>query len=564
MYYLFNSVKAALLLLSCALLTACGGGDGSANSGATDTGDGVVAGLLAAPITEEQATRFLWKSTFGPTDESIAQVRQLGYASFVDRQLNLQTAQYSSYLLEPYGYPGRTQLDGQCAQHASELTRVCLEWIYEKQRAPSVIFFKSAVHDPDQLRLRVAFALSQILVVSMNLDYRTAYGMRSYQQMLRSMAFGNYRDVLMAVSMHPYMGAWLDHAKNSRQAPNQNYARELLQLFSVGTYLLNQDGTYQLNAQGERQETYTEAHVRDFARALTGWTYPASFMGENLTQANDSHDSGSKSLLMGQVLPANQSAMADLQGVINNVFNHPNTGPYVSRQLIQFLVTSNPSPAYVARVVKVFNKNASNTRGDLKSVVRAILLDPEALSPSDTAGRLLEPAIAAAGLVRAVGGATDGAYLDEMSFAQGQRPFAAPSVFNFYSFQYQLPVAGGRLQAPQFAIATLPAVSARLQYLENLLNAGSVSADLSLPQGYRSGTQLAFSTAWIALAGTNVDGLIDKLNVRLAGGVLSKVNRSLIAQQVKMLPGNSAQELKQRLALAIFMVAASPHFMTHR
>ncbi|MDI9235206.1 DUF1800 domain-containing protein [Limnohabitans lacus] len=561
---LFAQHRLFALLLLTALLVACGGGEGTEGKAVADPDDGVLAGLLAAPVTEEQATRFLWKSAFGPTDESIALVRRLGYAGFVDRQLNLQTSQYSNYLMEPYGYPGRTELDGQCAQHGTESTRVCLEWIYEKQRAPSVIFFKSAVHDPDQLRLRVAFALSQILVVSMNLDYRTAYGMRSYQQMLRNMAFGNYRDVLMAITMHPYMGAWLDHAKNTRQAPNQNFARELLQLFSVGTYLLNQDGTYQLNARGELQETYTEAHVRDFSRALTGWTYPASFMGANLTQADDSHDTGSKTLLRGQILPANQSTTADLQGVIDNVFNHPNTGPYVCRQLIQFLVTSNPSPAYVARVVKVFNKNSSNARGDLKAVVRAILLDSEALNPPDAAGRLLEPAIASAGLVRAVGGASDGAYLDEMSFAQGQRPFAAPSVFNFYSFQYQLPVNGRRLQAPQFAIATLPAVTARLQYLDNLLSAGGAPADTSLPQGYRSGTQLSFPARWLQLAGTNVDALVDMLNVRLAGGVLTPASRNLIAAQVKALPGVSSQDQRGRVALAIFMVAATPHFMTHR
>ncbi|MBD8052031.1 DUF1800 domain-containing protein [Limnohabitans radicicola] len=562
----WNRCKAVLLLLACALLTACGGGGGTEGQANADTGDGTVAGLLAAPITEAQAVRFLWKSSFGPTTESIARLRQLGYARFVDEQLGLATGTYSDYLLDKWApNAGNVEFKFCETTYPNESAGRCYDWIYNRGRAPSIIFLRSAVHDADQLRLRMAFALSQMLVVSVNSDERHAYGMRSYQQMLRQNAFGNYRDILVKVTKHPYMGAWLNLGGSHASRPNENYPRELLQLFSVGTFLMNQDGTYVLNAQGRRIETYKQAHIEAFSKALTGWVFPPGFYSSEAMVVDESrHDKTPKILLNGQVIPAGTSAQQDLETVISNVFNHPNTGPFVVKQLIQFLVTSNPSPAYVARVVRVFNNNGQGVRGDMRAVVRAILLDSEALSPPDNAGRLLEPVLTMTGLVRAIGGTTDGAYLDQAAAAMQQRPFAAPSVFNFYPPDFALPLAGSKLVAPQFGILTMSTLTQRLEHAQNFLWAGSIPAEAGLPVGYARGTRLQWPAAWLQMAAGQAAPLVEMLNVRLTGGTLTAAQKNHIAAQVQSLPATTEAQRLERLRLATFLVYSSPQFMTHR
>ncbi len=558
---------------ACALLVACGGGN-SANNAAADTDDGLVAGLLAAPITEAQAVRFLWKSSFGPTTDSIARLRQLGYARFVDEQLNLPANRYNTYLLGDFGGYSNdaVAVDNYCRQQPIEVYPYCAYWVYYEPKAPSVVFLKSAVHDSDQLRLRVAFALSQILVISQNFSGRVSYGMRIYQQMLRDHALGNYREILLRMAKNPYMGVWLNNALNHKQAPNQNFARELLQLFSTGTYLLNEDGTFRRNAKGDLIENYTTKDIAELARAMTGWVYfnDPRFGTLAPTYTNDMvpdesrHDHNAKQLLSGQSLPAGRSAQQDLDAVIDNVFNHPSTPPYIVKQLIQFLVTSNPSPAYVKRVVNVFKRNTQGVRGDMKSVIRAILLDSEALNAPDNAGRLLEPVMVMTGIVRSVGGQTDGGFLDEAAAAMLQRPFVAPSVFNFYSPEFGLPKPGSQLKAPQFGIATTSSLTQRLNYLNQLIFADAIGPDPTLPKGYTTGSRLNWPSQWIALAGSQPTQLVDVLNTRLTGGVLVASQRALISSHVQSLPNNNESERLHRLRMAAFLVFASPQFMTHR
>ncbi|MDI9235217.1 DUF1800 domain-containing protein [Limnohabitans lacus] len=566
----WNRCKAVLLVLACALLTACGGGGGTEGRAAADTDDGTVAGLLAAPITEAQAVRFLWKSSFGPTTESIERLRQLGYARFVDEQLAMPAGVYNTYMLDYLSLLAPNRFDRICNSYPKENFNICLDWIINDIRAPSIIFLKSAVHDADQLRLRVAFALSQILVVSMNTSERTSHGMRSYQQMLRQNALANYRDILVKVTKHPYMGAWLDMGGNDKARPNENFARELLQLFSVGPFLLNQDGTYALNAQGRRVETYTQANIESFAKALTGWVFPGAgylspdYSTESMVAAESRHDQTAKTLLNGQVIPAGTGTEQDLQAVISNVFNHPNTGPFVVKQLIQFLVTSNPSPAYVARVVRVFNNNGQGVRGDMRAVVRAILLDSEALSPPDNAGRLLEPVLTMTGLVRAIGGTTDGAYLDQAAAAMQQRPFAAPSVFNFYPPDFALPLTGSKLMAPQFAILTKVTLMNRLSYAEELLFSNRIAPEFKIPNGIATGTSIRWPHVWIQMAAGEIAPLVDLLNVRLTGGALSVTQVNYITERVQALPSATEAQRFLRLRLATFLVYSSPQFMTHR
>ncbi len=253
---------------------------------------------------------------------------------------------------------------------------------------------------PDQLRQRVAFALSQIFVIGgSKVGDPTAY--TNYLQLLNNEAFTNYRQIMNDVTLSPAMGHWLDMVNNGK--PNvskgdhadENYAREFMQLFTIGTSQLNPDGSYQLDSNGNQIPTYTQNTVEAFALAYTGWTYPLmpgatqqtynpAYWNGPMVPVDSNHDTESKQLLVypgvagGGLLSAGQTAEQDLNGALDNVFNHPNVGPFVSRELIQHFVTSNSSPGYIQRVASVFNDNGSGVRGDMKSVITSILIDPEA------------------------------------------------------------------------------------------------------------------------------------------------------------------------------------------
>ena len=262
-------------------------------------------------------------------------------------------------------------------------------------------FFRNAVMAPDQLRQRVAFALSQILVVS-GTEINQAYAMQRYQQMLADLAFDNFRNVLTQVTLSPAMGNYLDMANNAKPnaatgvEPNENYAREVMQLFAIGTVELKPDGTPLTDAGGKRVATYDQDEIEGYAHVFTGWTYPtaagAAPRNGNNPQYFDGADGAALAIprLRGEgaarrraARRANLTMNADLANAIDSIFMHPNVGPFIGKQLIQKLVTGNPSPAYVARIAAVFNDNGAGVRGDLKAVVRAILLDPEARGADD-------------------------------------------------------------------------------------------------------------------------------------------------------------------------------------
>ena len=254
-------------------------------------------------------------------------------------------------------------------------------------------FYTNALYGPDQLRQRVAFALHQIIVVS-GVDITLPSRLTPYLQVLDRNAFGNYRNLLQEITLNPAMGNYLDMAGNTSTNPNENYAREVLQLFTIGLYQLNQDGTPVLDGSGQPIPAYDQNVVNAFARVFTGWNFataPATGIVnyiDPLVATESRHDTKAKTLLQGVTLPPNQKAAKDLSDALDNIFQHPNVPPFISKQLIQHLVTSNPSPSYVRRVADVFTNNGSGVRGDLKAVVRAILLDPEAAAnPAPEAGK---------------------------------------------------------------------------------------------------------------------------------------------------------------------------------
>jgi uncharacterized protein (DUF1800 family) len=372
------------------------------------------------------------------------------------------------------------------------------------------------------------------------------------------------------------MGRYLDMVNNDKPdaargiEPNENYARELLQLFSIGLYELNQDGTLRRDAAGARVPTYDQDTVEGFAHAFTGWTYPprpgvatVRHNPENyegwMALFPSNHATVAKKLLGGVVLPANQSGEKDLADAIDNVFNHPNVGPFIGRQLIQKLVTSNPSPEYVARVAQAFARSPEGVRGDMKAVLRAILLDPEArgdLKPDASYGKLKEPAQFAVGLLRALNGSTDGVYPRSAVANMGEDAFNAASVFNFYPPDFPLP-GSPELLGPEFGIQNTTSALNREGYVERLVISGGVAADSTVVGA--TGTVLNLSSL-LALAGDPA-ALVAALELKMIPGGLSAAARTLIVSSVRSV---DASDTQARVRRAAYLIAASPQYQTQR
>jgi uncharacterized protein (DUF1800 family) len=430
------------------------------------------------------------------------------------------------------------------------------------------------VSQPDQLRGRVAFALSQIFVTS-GVDHSRNYAMRHYQQIFRDRAFGNFHDLLLAVTLSPVMGDYLDMVNNRKadaatgSVPNENYAREILQLFSIGLYRLNPDGSLALDAAGEPVPTYDLEEIEGFARAFTGWTYPTvpgatprninprNYLG-NMRPVAANHDFGAKTLLDGAAAPANLSVEEDLAVALRNIFHHPNVGPFIGRQLIQKLVTSDPSPGYVRRVADVFANNGAGVRGDLRAVVRAILVDPEARGAAkiDPAyGKLSEPVLWMTGVLRAFGGRTDGVYPRNQSSSLAQFVFYPPSVFNYYSPDHF--IAGTDVYGPEFGILNTGTAIAKANVANALVYSAQIAPD---PAVYgATGTALDFSP-WLAVA---ADGraLADRLDRELLAGRMPPAMRTALVGAVNALP---ATDRLGRVRAAAWLVVTSPQFQVER
>ena len=383
------------------------------------------------PASEVDTVRFLEQASWGPTPAEVARVKAMGFMAYLNEQFNLaptNAAKGSNYPDLPFPLDDNTQ---QCpTSNPSDPNYnqgVCQRDNYTMYSVHRT-FFSSGLYGNDQLRQRVAFALHQIMVVSANSEVNRPSWMTVYLQALDRNAFGSYQTLLNEITLTPAMGEYLDMRLSTRTNPNENFAREVLQLFSIGTDTLNLDGTPQLDAQGATIPTYTQTQVNEFTRVFTGWNF-APALGAGITNFRDpmvprggqNHDAGAKTLLNGFTIPACTStnsaqnifcAQSDMTAVMSHLANHPNVGPFISKQLIQHLVTSNPSPAYVERVAKVFNNDCSglypqgctNVRGNLKLVVQAILLDPEARGDVKTDpnyGKLREPAQYIIGFLRA-------------------------------------------------------------------------------------------------------------------------------------------------------------------
>jgi uncharacterized protein (DUF1800 family) len=445
-------------------------------------------------------------------------------------------------------------------------------------------FYRNAINGPDQLRQRVAFALQQIVVVS-NLEVSGTYGFRNYHNMLLQNAFGNYRQVLKRVTLSPVMGDFLNNANNDKAAPNENFARELLQLFSIGTCELNADGSLKT---GRCVNTYDNAAVRNYAYALTGWTYPAggraswgcwpqglncTYYGGDMVGAPAFHDANARTLLQGVSKPAGSNPAAALELVLDSLMNHPNTAPFIGKQLIQFLVSSNPTPAYVQRVSTAFASGrfsaggisfGTGQRGDLAATVAAVLLDAEARGDAPraaTSGRLREPVLLMTGALRALNGRSDGAALGWWwGDTFRQHVFRPPSVFNYYPPDY--PVAGTALVGPAFGIHNANAALERLNYMTYLLDWGGSQPEANVPNAI--GTQVVLD-AFLRDA-PNAATLVDRLSRLAVGAALPEPQRTNVVNAVQYWTSStdSANWQRQRVRTAAYLVFGSPNYQVQR
>ncbi|MFK8081480.1 MAG: DUF1800 family protein [Granulosicoccus sp.] len=515
-----------------------------------------------------EAARLLAQASFGATLESISAVRQLGIEAWVDDQFTRQGAPHLEYVR---AYPGSHSLSGP-RQH---------KWMMD------------AINGDDQLRQRVAWAYSQILVTSdltQTLE-REQHAMTNYYDILLRNAFGNYRDLLEDVTLSPIMGIYLSMLQNGQGDPegntraDENFAREVMQLFTIGLYELNLDGTIVQSPGGEPVLAYTQENVEEYARVFTGWSYadannfdkaPAdSFTDKYLPMLPfpGFHDLGSKNLLNGVVSPAGISAEDDLDIALDSLFNHPNVGPFFGKQLIKRLVTSNPTPGYVARVATAFNNNGSGVRGDMRAVIRAILLDPEARSGYVNVpdyGKLREPLIRWTHLWRAFNVQRGressnqqynhgSPYIEAAGDFLGQGILSSPSVFNFYSPGYA-PLGAIRdagLTAPEAQIysdANILTTTTKLVFLAHSSYQGA--DDNTLNRSYIDITEET------ALA-SDVNALIDRLDLLLMSGQMTSEMRAILVTHMNRLPiDEQGRSLRVRDGIALIM--ASPQYLVQK
>ncbi len=579
------------VLLSSLLLVACGGGGGG--GGDSTTPPPPAAPVIEKPATRAEAMRFLTQASFGATDADVDRVMSVGYAAWIDEQLALpatshraswEAADAAIKAVTPTGSAGQDQ-------------------VFES-------FWKQAVTGPDQLRGRVAYALSQIFVISMvdGTVSQTPRAVADWLDLLGSTGLGTYRGLLEGVSRHPMMGIYLSHLRNQKpdlrtgRVPDENYAREVMQLFSIGLVELNEDGSVRTSG-GSPVDTYTPADISGLAKVFTGWSWACPDWPDNGCFSNGSangssdpdrsfkpmlgypqyHSTEAKTFL-GSTIAAQTTSdpAASLKTALDTLAAHPNVGPFIGRQLIQRLVTSNPSPAYVRAVSQAFANNGAGVRGDMKAVVKAVLMHPEARQMSPTAGKLREPVLRLAAYLRAFPHSSDTGNwrvgnTDNPATSLGQTPLRSPSVFNFYRPGYIAPgtaAAAQGLVAPEMQIAHETSAAAWVNYMRD-----NVASGVGATNGTVNGVVLNRRdirpdfTAELALAGDPA-ALVERVAGRLTYAAGAELKAEIatavgsIAIPALNATGSNQASIdtarRNRVNAAILLVLASPEFQVQQ
>ncbi len=585
--------------MAAAMLAACGGGGGggdtaggaggSAAGGGGSNGSAGGTGSVATPASDEEAARFLLQAQFSATDEDIAALRSKGYGPWLADQF-----------AQPIGTTGTAWLMQRGYGVAAADTR------YDNVSYPSdFMLWNQLFTERDAVRKRVALALSEILVVSTSgLEQPWRIFLASgYWDLLNQHALGNFRALLEAVTLSPAMGIYLsvrgsqkEYARTRRQ-PDENYAREVMQLFTSGLYRHNPAGTEQRDGSGNRIDTYSAADVSNLARVFTGYDYDTrrnqpTTLGSSTVPGlqqtllpmafNAARHSTLAATFLGTTIPAGTAGDAALKTALDTLFNHPNVGPFIGRQLIQRLVTSNPSPAYVGRVAAAFADNGSGTRGDLRAVIAAVLLDPEARSTAGLAspqyGRLREPMVRFVQWGRTFGlqsarGTWKIDNLSDPATRLGQSPLRSGSVFNFFRPGYVPPataMASAGQVAPEFQIVNESSVSGYLNFMQNAIRFGYYVNAPDLPQNgstAANGFDITCSYANLLPLVADAAALVRKVALLLSAGQVSAATQARIVAALNATPvtaGSTAAAQLNRVAAAVLLVMASPEYLVQK
>lgn len=543
--------------LPTAFLAACGGGGGSSSTSPTPTPTPTP---TPAGLTSEQASRFLGQAAWGANPSSLKAVTDQGLNGWLAEQMAMPQSQSMTSWLIAKGYNDAT-VSGNINGDGG--------W--------TGAIWNKLFTAPDAFRQRAVLALSEIFVVStlgLPISWKN-FAIANYWEVLEKNVFSNFRDLLNAVTLSSAMGTYLNMKGNQKanaatgRAPDENYAREVMQLFTIGLYKLNTDGSLQLNVQGQPIETYDNNDIQGLARVFTGWdlaagTDPSGTLAslayrQGLPMAlNASLHSPEVKSFLGTVIPAGTSGTDSLRIALDALFMHPNTAPFIAKQLIQRLVTSNPSPAYIERVAKAFINNGNTVRGDMKAVWTAVLMDTEARTANSNSsfGKLREPMVRLVQWGRTFGATNaDGLWTLGNTSSEttlNQMPLYAPSVFNFFRPGYAPPNAAlqkAQLVAPELQITDEPSVVGYINYMAGTVNnARVVKVDYTTEK---------------ALAATP-SALIDHLNLHLAAGAISTNNRTLMTQAITTIAATTDTGLLNRVYAAIVLVMSCNDYLVQQ
>jgi uncharacterized protein (DUF1800 family) len=571
-----------------AVLAACGSGnkegDGSNGPGG---GIGGTPPVADKPASAAEAARFLAQATMGPTEAGVAALMDMGYSAWFDAEFAKAQKLHKDYADQRLAALRATDPNANINQNT----------FFEG-------WWQQAITGDDQLRQRMAFALSQHFVISFQDANVGQYprGVASYYDMLAKNAFGNFRTLMDDVSLHPMMGLYLTSRGNQKEdptrgrVPDENYAREIMQLFTIGIYQLNNDGTVKMNG-STALETYTPDDIAGLAKVFTGFSW---YAGPNAADRTDARFFGGNGAMDRDVLPMQSYAKfhstsekkflgttiaaqgtanpeASLKTALDALFNHPNVGPFLATNLVKQLVTSNPSPAYIGRVAAAFNNNGAGVRGDMKAVIKAIFVDPEArtLSTAATAGKLREPVMRLSNWMRAFNVSSQtGRFLmgstDDAGNSLSQTPMRSPSVFNFWRPGYVPPssaLAAANVTAPEMQIVQEVSVRGYLEFMRQVVDQGAGSNAPAPATGRDIRTTY---TAEMALA-DKPDQLAERMNTQLMYVQMPAALKSTISGAVNSvtIPSGANVTAAQidaaklnRVKIAVYLTMASPEFLT--
>jgi uncharacterized protein (DUF1800 family) len=565
------------------VVAACGGGGADGNSIASVL---IPSAPVAKTATDGEAARFILKASLAATEHEIADIRSVGFVAWLDKQMDIPISQTGVAWLSSRGYD-----------------QVTVDEYYNQNQFADYMVWNQLIASPDPVRKRLAYALSQFFVVSTNgIEIQwVSNAVAAYWDVINRNALGNFRQLLEDVTLNPAMGVYLstlDNKKEDRRTgriPDENYAREVMQLFTIGLNELNNDGTKKIGTTGQPIETYTNSDVSNLARVFTGFSYdyanlvrtpsvrfPSQSvapvesvirpMTSDTTRWSRSQTTSEHSMLektfLGTTIPANTNAPTSMKLALDTLFNHPNVGPFFSKQMIQRLVTSNPSPGYVDRVAKIFNNNGSGVRGDLRAVFKAILLDDEAINAagltSPTFGKVREPVLRFTQWARNFGATSQSGNwainnTSNSAFSLGQSPLRAPSVFNFYRPGYipaNTAIATNALVAPEFQIVNEVSVAGYINFMVSVI--GSVN-------GVNNDVKATYTPELAIVSDTAA--LLNRLSLLLSGNQLTDTTKATIKAALDattVTDTSSLAEKQRRVYLATLLVFASPDYLVQK